>query len=133
MQAYCNVATLPQRKVATTSGKVFWEFRAAESFKGDSEATWYTVRVFEEADPQLAKGDFVLVTGKLKNDVFMGREGRPMGILTLLAFSVSKVQRGSKNKAKDKDATQATASAEVAPEASESESACEAGWLALVQ
>ena len=91
MQAYCNVATEPLRKVAATTGKAYWEFRAAESVKGDREATWYTVRLFRDEDPGLAKGDFVCVTGKLKNDVFIARDGKPMGILTLLAFALTRI------------------------------------------
>lgn len=90
MQVYCNVATDPQRKVAATTGKAYYEFRAAESVKGDRDATWYTVRLFRDEDPGLSKGDFVCVTGKLKNDVFIARDGKPMGILTLLAFALTR-------------------------------------------
>ena len=93
MQAYCNVATEPLRKVAATTGKAYWEFRAAESVKGDREATWYTVRLFRDEDPGLNKGDFVCVTGKLKNDVFIARDGKPMGILTLLAFALTRISK----------------------------------------
>lgn len=96
MQAYCNVATEPARKVAATSGKAYYEFRAAESVKGDSEATWYTVRLFRDEAPGLKKGDFVCVTGKLKNDVFVARDGKPMGILTVLAFALTRITRDGK-------------------------------------
>lgn len=77
MQAYANVGTAPERHVAK-SGKVYWEFRASESSRGeDKHPTWYTCRVFRDEDPKLVKGDFVCFTGKLKQDVFMGRDGKP--------------------------------------------------------
>jgi single-stranded DNA-binding protein len=73
---------------------VYWEFRASESARGeDKDPTWYTVRIFKDEDPQLKKGDFVVFTGKLKNDVFMGRDGKPMGVLTVLAFNLQKVAK----------------------------------------
>jgi single-stranded DNA-binding protein len=50
----------------------------------------------KEEDPQLKKGDFVVFTGKLKNDVFMGRDGKPMGVLTVLAFNLQKVAKDGK-------------------------------------
>lgn len=97
MQAYANVGTAPTRHVAKASGKVYWEFRASESARGeDKNPTWYTVRVFNDEDPKLNKGDFVVFTGKLKNDVFMGRDGRPMGVLTVLAFNLQKVAKDGK-------------------------------------
>jgi cell division septation protein DedD len=97
MQAYANVGTAPTRHVAKASGKVYWEFRASESARGeDKNPTWYTVRVFKDEDPKLNKGDFVVFTGKLKNDVFMGRDGKPMGVLTVLAFNLQKVAKDGK-------------------------------------
>lgn len=94
MQAYANVGTVPVRRTSRASGKVYWEFRASESARGeDKDPTWYTVRIFEDEDPQLKKGDFVVFTGKLKNDVFMGRDGKPMGVLTVLAFNLQKVAK----------------------------------------
>ena len=94
MQAYANVGTAPTRHTAKASGKVYWEFRASESARGeDKNPTWYTVRVFNDEDPKLNKGDFVVFTGKLKNDVFMGRDGKPMGVLTVLAFNLQKVAK----------------------------------------
>lgn len=94
MQAYANVGTAPTRHTAKASGKVYWEFRASESARGeDKDPTWYTVRIFKDEDPQLKKGDFVIFTGKLKNDVFMGRDGKPMGVLTVLAFNLQKVAK----------------------------------------
>lgn len=94
MQAYANVGTAPTRHTARASGRVYWEFRASESARGeDKNPTWYTVRIFKDEDPQLKKGDFVVFTGKLKNDVFMGRDGKPMGVLTVLAFNLQKVAK----------------------------------------
>lgn len=97
MQAYANVGTAPTRHTARASGKVYWEFRASESARGeDKDPTWYTVRIFKDEDPKLNKGDFVVFTGKLKNDVFMGRDGKPMGVLTVLAFNLQKVAKDGK-------------------------------------
>lgn len=135
MQVYCNVATAPLRKVAATSGKAYWEFRAAESVKGDSDATWYTVRLFRDEDPGLAKGDFVCVTGKLKNDVFVGRDGKPMGILTLLAFALTRIGKDGKRQdilalAPAKPA--ASADRDAGQSQAQSDDACDNPWLALV-
>lgn len=97
MQAYANVATVPVRKTSQQTGRVYWEFRAAESSKGDDKnPTWYTVRIFKDEDPKLEKGDFVVFTGKLKQDVFMARDGKPMGVLTVMAFQLAKVQKDGK-------------------------------------
>lgn len=97
MQAYANVGTLPTRHTTKASGKNYWEFRASESARGeDKDPTWYTVRVFKDEDPQLKKGDFVVFTGKLKNDVFIGRDGKAMGVLTVLAFNLQKVAKDGK-------------------------------------
>lgn len=118
MQAYANVGTAPTRHTAKTSGKAYWEFRASESARGeDKNPTWYTVRIFKDEDPQLRKGDFVVFTGKLKNDIFMGRDGKPMGVLTVLAFNLQKVAKDGKRETVV-DAPQAverTAAATTAP------------------
>lgn len=97
MQAYANVGTIPSRHTTKASGKTYWEFRASESARGeDKDPTWYTVRIFKDEDPQLKKGDFVVFTGKLKNDVFVARDGKPMGVLTVLAFNLQKVAKDGK-------------------------------------
>lgn len=96
MQTYANVGTQPVRKQALSSGRFYWEFRAGESFRGDSDTTWYTVRLFREDDPGLKVGDFVCLTGKLHQDVFVNREGKPTGVLVLLAFSCSRIERRAK-------------------------------------
>ena len=102
MQSFCNVATLPERKTTKSTGKVYWEFRAAESQRGDDkDPTWLTVRVMKEDDPGLAKGDFVRVTGKLKTDVYTSREGKPMCTLVMLAFEAAKLENTPKTEEKN--------------------------------
>lgn len=95
MQAFANVATAPTRKTTQNGGKAYWEFRAAESAKNEDKAgaTWYTVRVFQEDDPGFSKGDFVRLVGKLKLDVFMGREGKPMGVLLVMCYEARKFEK----------------------------------------
>ena len=66
----------------------------AESQRGvDAQPTWYTCRVMKEAKPELDKGDFVKVTGKLKADFYLSREGKPTGTLLIIAFEASKIAR----------------------------------------
>lgn len=95
MQAFVNVATAPVRRTTQTGGKTYWEFRAAESAKLEEKAaaTWYTVRVFQEADPGFCKGDFVRLLGKLKLDVFMSRDGKPMGVLVVMCYEAKRYNR----------------------------------------
>ncbi|MDE3105443.1 MAG: single-stranded DNA-binding protein [Acidobacteriota bacterium] len=96
MQVFGNVATDAARKESKTSGKAYWEFRLAESQRGiDKEPTWYTVRVMKDAAPGLSKGDFVKVTGKLKTDFYLSREGKPTGTLLILAFEATKLARAA--------------------------------------
>ncbi|MCS6479752.1 MULTISPECIES: hypothetical protein [pseudomallei group] len=47
----------------------------------------------KDVDPQLAKGDFVKVTGKLKADFYLSREGKPTGTLLILAFEAAKIAK----------------------------------------
>ena len=47
----------------------------------------------KEAKPELDKGDFVKVTGKLKADFYLSREGKPTGTLLIIAFEASKIAR----------------------------------------
>ena len=94
MQVFANVATQPERKTSKSTGKAYYEFRVAESQRGvDAAPTWYTVRVMKEAPPQLNKGDFVKVTGKLKADFYLSREGKPTGTLLIIAFEAAKIAR----------------------------------------
>jgi hypothetical protein len=94
MQAFANVATEPTRKVGKTSGRAYYEFRAAESQRGqDDSPCFYTVRLMKDEDPNLKKGDFLKITGKLKADFYMSREGKPTGTLLIIAFEASKIAR----------------------------------------
>ncbi|RQS87468.1 single-stranded DNA-binding protein [Burkholderia contaminans] len=94
MQAFGNVATAPVRKETKASGRGYWEFRMCESQRGtDAEPTWYSVRVMRDADLGLAKGDFVKVTGKLKADFYLSREGKPTGTLLIIAFEAAKIAK----------------------------------------
>jgi single-stranded DNA-binding protein len=94
MQIFCNAATQPVRKESKATGKGYFEFRAAESHRGvDAEPTWYTVRCMKDVDPGLAKGDFVKVTGRLKTDFYLSREGKPTGTLLILAFEAAKIAK----------------------------------------
>ena len=96
MQAFGNVATPAVRKETKTTGKTYYEFRMCESQRGsDSDPTWYTVRIMKDTDPQLEKGDFVKVTGKLKTDFYLSREGKPTGTLLILAFEAAKIAKPS--------------------------------------
>lgn len=96
MQAFANVATKPAQRTTKTGGRTYWEFRAAESAKNEAKAgaTWYTVRVFQDEDPGFAKGDFIRLIGKLKFDVFMSREGKPMGVLVVMCYEARKYEKG---------------------------------------
>lgn len=94
MQAFANVATTPLRKESKTSGKAYYEFRVCESQRGtDTDPTWYTVRSMKDVDLNLSKGDFVKVTGKLKTDFYLSREGKPTGTLLIIAFEASKIAK----------------------------------------
>ena len=101
MQAFANVATQPVQRTTQAGGRVYWEFRAAESARNEEKAsaTWYTVRVFQEEDPGFIKGDFVRIVGKLKLDTFMSREGKPMGVLVLMCYEVKKYDKGGASQA----------------------------------
>lgn len=97
MQAFGNIASPIQRKT-TKAGKDYSEFRLAESQRSKpgsttEEPTWYTVRLLNGTVPEFVKGDFVKVTGKLKADFYMGREGKPSGTLLILAFEAGKIAK----------------------------------------
>ena len=94
MQVFGNVATQPERKQSKTTGKAYWQYRLCESQRNDTDTPcWYTVRVMKEANPLLDKGDFVKVTGKLKTDFYLSREGKPTGTLLVLAFEATPLAR----------------------------------------
>ena len=98
MQVFGNVATHPVRKESKTSQKGYYELRLCESHRGLSseDSCWYTVRVMKDVDPKLAKGDFIKVTGKLKADYYLSREGKPTGTLLIIAFEAAKIAKPSK-------------------------------------
>ncbi len=94
MQLYGNIATEPQVKTSRATGRKFSEFRVAESMRGvDTQPTWYTVRLMKEEKPHLNKGDFVKVTGKLKADFYLSRDGKPTGTLLVIAFEAAKISK----------------------------------------
>jgi hypothetical protein len=94
MQAFANVATAPERKVSKVSGKGYYEFRACESQRGkDDSPCFYTVRLMKDEDPSLSKGEFIKVTGKLKADYYLSREGKPTGTLLIIAFEAAKITK----------------------------------------
>ncbi|XAH25678.1 single-strand-binding protein/primosomal replication protein n [Xylophilus sp. GW821-FHT01B05] len=94
MQAFGNVATAAVRKESKTTGRAYYEFRICESTRGvDKDPTWYTVRVMKDNNPRFAKGDFVKVTGKLKADFYLSREGKPTGTLLIIAFEAVKLAK----------------------------------------
>src|SRR4051812_28960004 len=94
MQVFGNVATQPERKKSKATGKDYFEFRLAESQRGiDTAPTFYTARLMKGEDPQLDKGDFVKVTGKLKADFYLSREGKPTGTLLIIAFEAAKIAK----------------------------------------
>ena len=94
MQLFGNVATQPEKKTSKTTGRAYYEFRVAESQRGvDTQPTWYTVRVMRQEKPLLDTGDFVKVTGKLKTDFYLSREGKPTGTLLVIAFEAAKISK----------------------------------------
>jgi hypothetical protein len=94
MQFFGNVATQPEKKISKSTGKGYYEMRVAESQRGiDTAPCWYTVRVMRDEKPQLDKGDFVKVTGKLKVDYYLSREGKPTGTLLVIAFEAAKISK----------------------------------------
>lgn len=67
------------------------------------------MRWMKDADSQLVNGDFVKVTGKLKADFCLSREGKPTGTLLIIAFEAAKLAKPTQQSA-------ATAEAVVAQE-----------------
>lgn len=107
MQVFGNIASPVQRKT-TKAGKDYAEFRLAESQRsqpGNSsdEPTWFTVRLMKSNVPEFVKGDFVKVTGKLKADFYLSREGKPSGTLLIIAFEASKIAKPAALKEEPKE------------------------------
>ena len=94
MQVFGNVATKPEAKTSKL-GKNYFQYRLAESQRGIDSPTFYTVRLMKGEDPNLALGDFVRVTGKLKADFYIGRDGKPSGTLLIIAFDAMKIAKPS--------------------------------------
>lgn len=104
MQVFGNVASQPERKVSKSTNKGYYEFRLAESQRGaDTAPTWYSVRAMRDENPMLDKGDFVKVTGKLKADFYLSREGKPTGTLLIIAFEASKIAKPAALKEEPKE------------------------------
>ena len=94
MQVFGNVAIQPARKESKATGKGYYEFRLAESQRGiDTSPTWYTVRLMQDKNPMLERGDFVKVTGKLKTDFYFAKDGKPSGTLLIIAFEAAKIAK----------------------------------------
>ena len=68
---------------------------AVEQGSLEAQPTWFTCRVMKETMPELTKGDFVKVTGKLKADFYLSREGKPTGTLLIIAFEAAKIAKPS--------------------------------------
>ena len=49
----------------------------------------------KDSKPLLDRGDFVKVTGKLKTDFYLSREGKPTGTLLIIAFEAAKIGKAS--------------------------------------
>ena len=106
MQVFGNTSTQPERKQSKVTGKGYYEFRLCESQRGvDTAPTWYTVRMMKDVNPMLDKGDFVKVTGKLKTDFYLSRDGKPTGTLLILAFEATKLARKAAAAATDEKAS----------------------------
>jgi len=108
METYGNVATLPLRKTSKTLNRGYWEFRLAESQRSSplaeksGQTCWYTVRCMVDEDPELKLGDFARVTGALKVDSYIGRDGKPASSLLLIAFNVFKYEKDVASDGDDK-------------------------------
>lgn len=122
MQVFGNTGSAPERKVSKVSGKGYFEFRLAESHKTSPLAgktgvksdppLWYTVRCMVDKDPELKLGDFARVTGALKVDSYIGRDGKPASSLLVIAFDVFKYEKVLASDADDKHGERAAPKAE---------------------
>ena len=94
MQVYANIATEPVRIVLRSTNKGYWQAKVCESTRGqDDSPTFYTLRIMKDVDPCLSKGNFVKVTGKLKANYYLSREGKPTEPLLFIAFEDSKISK----------------------------------------
>ncbi len=107
MQVFGNLATPVEMRVSK-QGKPYAQFRLAEATKGlNTEATFYTVRVFKDQVFDFVKGDFLKVTGRLAVDFYLSREGKPTGTLLVIAFEATKIAKPSQVVAKAEEAARA--------------------------
>ena len=114
MQVFGNVATTPEQKVSKTTGKEYYQFRLCEAQRGvDNDPSWYSIKVMRSEDPLLSKGDFVKVTGKLKADFYLNREGKPTGTLLIIAFDASKIAKNAGVREEGKSGASVAPKAEV--------------------
>lgn len=94
MQVFGNIATSPEKKESRATGKAYWQMRLCEAQRGvDKDPTFYTVRIMKGEDPGLAVGAFVRVSGKLRVDHYLGRDGKPTGTLLIIAFEATKIAK----------------------------------------
>ena len=61
--------------------------------------------MMKDINPMLDRGDFVKVTGKLKTDFYLSREGKPTGTLLIIAFEANKLARKAAAATTDEKAT----------------------------
>lgn len=101
MQVFGNVATAPIRRVSKTTSKGYYEFRLCENSRAGEKTSsqWYSVRQMKDIDPHLSKGDFVKVTGQLRADSFLNREGKPATALLIISFEALKLKSADDLKA----------------------------------
>lgn len=116
MQVIGNIGT-PVEKVLSRNGKEYFRFRLAENHNNKSkpeaagapdpaatsgsagpaksEATWFYVNAFidEQSADLLAKGTFVMVTGRLEASPYLNKENQPAVRLTIMAGKVEPIQR----------------------------------------
>ncbi len=92
MQVFGNVGTDPIRKVSKATQKGYYELRLSENRKNGGEATWYTVRLAKDKNPGLERGSFCKVTGTLKVDSYISRDGKPASALLIIAFEIVKIK-----------------------------------------
>jgi hypothetical protein len=115
MQVFGNLATPVEMRVSK-QGKPYAQFRLAEATKGlNTEATFYTVRVFKDQVFDFVKGDFLKVTGRLAVDFYLSREGKPTGTLLVIAFEATKIAKPSQVVAKAEEAARAKQTSKQTP------------------
>ena len=73
----------------------------------------------QDKNPELVKGNFVRVTGKLKTDFYLSREGKPTGTLLIIAFEASKIAMPAQGNDEAKDTVSEVVPAKATVEAPE--------------